>query len=177
MIISNRARIEAVFADLEKRGIIARADFWCCNSCASSAMLNRELPSYQARVGPEHQPIGYVFFHEQSTDSANQGHSLHLLHGSISEADDAADTEQVERDQALVAQIVVEEFREHGFEIDWNGDLGRTIEVVEPHGGWELDYDREEDDDQDEDDECADCGGPLAWDGVCLDDCQDRDED
>ena len=152
VIISNRVRIEGAFNDLEERGIIARSDFWECNSCASSALLNRELPSYQARNGAEHQPIGYVFFHEQSTDSANQGHALYLSHGSISEADDAADPEQVERDQQLVARAVIEELREHGFEVEWDGSTASTIQVLEPRGGWELDYERETDDEDDEED-------------------------
>jgi hypothetical protein len=152
VIISNRVRIEGVFNALEERGIIARADFWCCNSCASSAMLGRELPAYE-RNGAEHQPVGYVFFHEQDTDSANEGRALLLSHGSINEADDNASPDEIEHAQGMVARIVVEEFREHGFEVEWNGSLGTKISVIEPSEGWYLDYDREADDEDDDDED------------------------
>lgn len=148
MRIGNRTQIEAVFSDLEERGIIARGDFWCCNSCASSALVSRELPMYRERLGAEHQPIGYVFFHEQSTDSANQGGPLYLAHGSISEAHDDPDSEQVGFDQRLVGRIVIDEFREHGFEAEWSGNLAEKILILEPQGGWELNYDRPDQDDE-----------------------------
>ena len=146
----NRRRIETVFGELEKRGIIARADFSCCNGCGSGEIFNRELPGYQEKNGPEHQPIGYLFFHEQDTDAANDGYRLHLRHGSISEADDALDQERVHADQILVAGMVIEELREHGFQVEWDGNTWSTIQVLEPDDGWNLDYDRSQDEDEDE---------------------------
>lgn len=154
MIISNQTRIEAAFGDLEQRGIIARAHYWCCNGCASSGIYNNELPRYRERFGSEDQPIGYVFFHEQATESANNGGPLLLSHGSISEGDDFTPAEQVRHDQQLVAQIVIEELREHGFEVQWSGDLDCKIVVVQPYDGWNLDYgDTDDRDDDYEDDE------------------------
>jgi hypothetical protein len=152
MILSNRARIEAVLTDLENRGILSRADFQDCNTCAGERILNQELPAWGDRhvSGPEHQPIGYMFFHEQATDSANHGGPLLLSHGSFSEADDSLPEEQVQHDQRLVASMIVEEFREHGFDVEWSGDLWAKIPVVEPRGGWHLDYDRDEDEDEDD---------------------------
>jgi hypothetical protein len=170
----NRDRIEAAFAELEERGIIARADFQCCVSCASSAM-EAEVEKWQG-LEP---PFGYVFFHEQATDGANEGGSLWLGHGSLKEAatdgNDPVQANDLIDSQEKAAEIIVQVLRERGFVVDWDGNVDRKIAVEQPRGGWDLDYDRETD--EDEDDECSSCGGPLSWDGVCADDCDNEDED
>jgi uncharacterized protein DUF6891 len=147
-MLSNMAAIESVFRNLEERGILARADFWDCNTCATEALVNTELPAWgDTHVsGPEHQPIGYVFFHQQATDSANEGYSLLLSHGSFNEAEDGVPEHEIEHAQQLVANTIVEEFREHGFLVDWHGDLNVKIPVLEPRGGWNLNYYRDHND-------------------------------
>lgn len=148
----NQVRIDNVFADLEKGGIIARPDFSCCNGCASG-----ELENEVARwTGPV--PVtGYVFFHEQSTDHANDGRKLWLAHGSLLEKEtdgnDATGYERLFAHQEWVGNEVVRQFREHGFIVEWDGDVSRKIAVLEPSDGWDLDYGRGRDDEYDDIDE------------------------
>jgi hypothetical protein len=149
MALSNRARIEAVMTALENRGVMARADFWDCNTCAADALLHRELPVWQGNEPP----VGYVFFHEQATDSANAGGLLLLSHGSWNEADESSSTDEIFHAQQLVTRMIIEEFQEHGFGIEWGGNLNMKIGVVEPRGGWYLDYDRETEDDYRDDED------------------------
>lgn len=148
----NQTRIDSVFADLEKRGIIARPDFSCCNGCASGE-LEDEVKAWTGAV-----PVtGYVFFHEQATDSANDGGSLWLAHGSLLEKDTDGNNEteygRLLAEQERIAEEIVREFREHGFTVNWDGNLARKIAVLEPLDGWNLDYGRGSDDEYDDIDE------------------------
>lgn len=126
---SDRPRIEAAFAALSDRGIIARADFECCNSCAQYALFEQERTAW-AGMAPA---IGYVYFHEQATDSANDGGPLRLGHGAFAEDGDGVG----------VGHLIVSVLIEHGLHPVWDGDTDLKIVVSAPAGRlWRLDYPR-----------------------------------
>lgn len=126
----DRARIETAFAELEKRGIIARADFECCTGCASYAIANQEKDAWTGDVPA----VGAVHFNEQATDAANEGGTLYLGHGSF------ADTEV---ENLRVAELTCQVLREQGLAVRWNGDTARKILVDPPDGQrWRLNYQR-----------------------------------
>ena len=121
--------IGEAFAALETQGIIARANFWCCTNCASEAM--GQEPYIWSGDAPV---IGGVFFHKQNTEAANEGGSLHLNHGSYTATDE---------DNQRVADLVAETLREHGIQVDWDGELGDKMRLRPADGSaWDLRYPR-----------------------------------
>jgi hypothetical protein len=157
----HRKRIERIFEELSDQGIIGLADFECCNSCAGYRLGNEKVSAWTKEHGEP--PVGYVFFHEQATDAANEGLSLWLAHGAVDELNDETDARD---NQVRVAEAVVEAFQARGYTVHWEGNVDRKIQVEEPRGGWNLDYDRDHDEDEDEE----------SWDDG-YDDGDDEDED
>jgi hypothetical protein len=106
-------RLFAVFDALDRDGIVARADFTCCQTCG------------HAEIGDEagEGARGYVFFHRQDTESAVEGHGVWLAYGSLGEvADHAAADEAVGRE--VVAALAA-----GGLPVEWNGSVRTRIKV------------------------------------------------
>lgn len=108
-------QLEAAFDALTKQGIIAEHTFLCCNNCGGSAMQNQLYPSWSGAAPA----TGYVFYHEQDADYvvAEGGTTLYLSHGSFGDHDEAN------------AALIVKVLREHGLQVDWDGDPARRIRV------------------------------------------------
>lgn len=106
-------RLDAAFSELEERRIIARQNFWCCQSCGLSNIWTEADDWGQS-------PRGYVFFHQQATESATEGDDLWLSYGSTDQQDDTV---------AAVANEAVEVLRSHGLDASWNGDRAKKIHV------------------------------------------------
>ena len=110
-------RLDAAFAALEARGVIARQNFSCCGNCGSYE-IGDEIGAAQDAGRPAH---GYAFYHMQDTDSAVEGGGVYLNYGACAEGEDAA--------LAVGAEIVAE-LEAHGLRTDWNGDWGKRIGVT-----------------------------------------------
>jgi hypothetical protein len=109
-------RLDAAFAELEGAGIIARQDYWCCQTCGCSAAADemREL----SEAG---QPIrGYTFYHAQDTERGVDGAGVFLSFGAAS-PDDA--------DWLSVARDVVAVLERYGLKPRWNRTLEQRINV------------------------------------------------
>lgn len=131
-------RLFEVFAALDRDGIVARADFTCCQTCG------------HAEIGDEagDDARGYVFFHRQDTESAVVGDGVWLAYGSFGEPADVepADREtsdhepdDVEPDDLepagraaadeAVAREVVAALTAVGLPVEWNGSAHTRIKV------------------------------------------------
>jgi hypothetical protein len=100
------------FAALEVQDIVARADFACCANCGHT------------EIGAEVRPdsLGYVFFHQQSTEQVVEHGMLALYCGACGP----------DRDQdATVGRKIADALTGAGLPVDWNGD-GRTAIRVGP---------------------------------------------
>jgi hypothetical protein len=104
-------RLHAAFRALDAAGIIARADFTCCQTCGL-AEIGAEIPEGDTRRG-------YTFCHRQDVEAAVHGRGIHLSYGSL--ADDTAPGE--------VAVEIIRTLTRHGFEPEWNADLYKRIFV------------------------------------------------
>lgn len=104
-------RLRAAFRSLDTAGIVARADFTCCQNCGF-AEISDQVPE-------GHTPRGFTFCHRQDVDRALHGEGVYLAFGSF--ADDTAPEE--------IAVEVVRTLTRHGFEPKWNGELGKRIFV------------------------------------------------
>lgn len=115
-------RLDAAFADLETNyAVLARQDYWCCQTCGCAAIADEIAKTKRGR-GKRTAPgaLGYVFFHNQDTSSAVDGGGLMLAYGSA----DATD----QRTRA-VGRVIVGVLRDHGLEPAWTGDIGQRIFV------------------------------------------------
>ncbi|QBJ89203.1 hypothetical protein D0Z67_01990 [Streptomyces seoulensis] len=104
-------RLTRAFTALREAGITARENFTCCRGCG------------QAEIGGEGEPDarGYVYFHDQCTDSAAAGHGLTLLYGGF---DNSSET------TAAVGEEVVAALEAVGLHAEWDRDPGRAITVT-----------------------------------------------
>ncbi|MGL6235778.1 MAG: DUF6891 domain-containing protein [Segniliparus sp.] len=117
---SDYDRLAAVFEELERRRIVARMNFTCCNSCG-----HFEIETERDESMPD--ATGYVFFHGQ--DAAQLGDaptSLHLRYGTFEEPAAAEDYGPLELAVARVAEAVL---AEHGFAVEPVADSQTCVAV------------------------------------------------
>lgn len=114
--ITDNTRLDRAFADLEKDGILARQNFWCCGTCGGDAVVD-EIARANKR---KHTFDGYTYFHEQDTTIAVLGHGLNLGYGT-------PDFEP--KESVAIGLLVVKALRKHGLKPEWSGDLEDHIHV------------------------------------------------
>ena len=108
-------RLKAAFATLNCAGVIARGKFWCCQSCGCYAMSG----IIEKRKAKGKEEKGYVFFHRQDNESRVAGSNFFLAYGGA------------DLDAAAVGAMVVDALASHGVKTEWDGDIGRRIEVLQ----------------------------------------------
>ncbi|MFG1927149.1 DUF6891 domain-containing protein [Cryptosporangium sp. NPDC048952] len=103
-------RLTEAFRALDAAGIVARQDFACCQNCGL-AEIGGTVPDPAAARG-------YVFYHQQDTDSAVAGEGVHLAYGLFG----APPTTEIgtEVTTALTAA---------GLPVNWDGTTGQRIHV------------------------------------------------
>lgn len=104
-------RLEEAFETLNNNGVRALHNFMCCTNCACAAM-GEEL-----REGDH----GWVFYHEQDTESAASG-SLYLGYGAAS---DDASNEEIE----TIGHEIIAALDAANLAWEWNGSSFKKIEV------------------------------------------------
>ncbi|MGK5698017.1 DUF6891 domain-containing protein [Streptomyces sp. URMC 128] len=106
-------RLERAFAALEDDGIVARENFTCCRGCGMSEI--------GAEADGKPGVRGFVFFHQQGTRGAAQGHGLSLYFGGFDGSEDT---------RKAVGHRVVAALTAAGLSAQWDGDPGKAIEVA-----------------------------------------------
>ncbi|MDQ2583187.1 DUF6891 domain-containing protein [Saccharothrix yanglingensis] len=109
-------RLLAAFDALEGDGIVARADFTCCQTCGHAEIGDEVDPG----VGDAR---GYVFFHRQDTEAAVADGGVYLAFGSFGEVADHAAADEA------VAREVVTALTSAGLPVEWNGSVRTRIKV------------------------------------------------
>jgi hypothetical protein len=105
-------RLEAAFTDLNRSGILARMDFFCCRTCAIGP------------IGAGRQ--GYVWFHAGDAERlVRPGAVLRLSFGSSHRADPEAD----DAPAIAIGERIRSTLRQHRLRADWNGNPRRPIAV------------------------------------------------
>ena len=108
-------RLDRAFAALERAGVVARQNFTCCQTCGHA-----EIGDEIAQALTKAEAVGYTFYHMQDTERAAEGGGLFLAYGSL---------ERTEAAQQKVGWTIVEALRREGLAAEWNGDVGKRIEV------------------------------------------------
>jgi hypothetical protein len=102
--------------DLEASGIFCRQNFSCCGTCgvAEIQIEMDEAVAKGVRVR------GYLFYHEQDTESAVEGGGVYLNYGAFEGNDEAS---------IAIGEEIRSAFMIHGLKVVWNGSLNTRIHV------------------------------------------------
>lgn len=114
--VTDYDRLDRIFTELERQGIVCRQNFSCCGNCGSAEIWD-EVREVEATGLPVR---GYAFFHMQDTESAIDGGGLYLNYGAVTEGEAPA---------LEVAREVTDALTQAGLRIDWDGSWGRRIGV------------------------------------------------
>ncbi len=109
-------KLDQAFAALQQQGIVARQNFTCCQNCGLA-----EMGDEIAEFAKHTDPIGYTFYHQQDTESAELDGSFCLAYGTV-----GGD----ENDALAIGGKVRQTLEAHGLTVEWNGQLDRRIEVT-----------------------------------------------
>jgi hypothetical protein len=113
--VTDYDRLVRALVALEMKGIVARQNFACCQTCGH-AEIEDEIESFAATGGD---PRGYVFFHQQGTESAIRDGEVGFAYGPAKEDVDSAD----------IASELANEMRAVGLKVDWNGESSMCVMV------------------------------------------------
>ena len=116
--VTDYDRLHLTMLELDQKGIVAREDFSCCGTCGAAEIWDEidEARSNGLNVR------GYVFFHQQGTESAVDGGSINFSYGSAVE--DAS-----EADKVAIGQELADAIRSAGLNVDWDGQLSMCVMV------------------------------------------------
>ena len=102
--------LDEAFAALREQGLTVEDNFACCQNCGLS-----EIGGEAAEGSP-----GYVFFHQQDTESAASGYGLMLAYGAFGGEEEAS---------TAIGHQTVEALRAAGLTVEWNGSVRSRILV------------------------------------------------
>lgn len=129
-----RSNIEEAFDDLESKGVLARACFSCCGTCASSEIWGEfdESRPWQ----------GYVYFHWQDAEALVDTDGTYLGYGwyvpskyptpESWEALPEAEQQRIYETEGakVIHDIVIPTLTSHGLTARWDGDWNKRIFVT-----------------------------------------------
>jgi hypothetical protein len=115
--ITDFDRLEVAFAALEEQGIVARHDFTCCGTCGASE-IHAEISQERDSGRTIH---GYVFYHQQDTESAVDGYGLHFNYGPVMSG---------QLNYEDVAKVLVAALTGAGLAVEWNGNTNQRVKAA-----------------------------------------------
>lgn len=126
--------LERAFAELEQIGVVARAHYSCCGTCAAAEIVDEIDDS---RAWP-----GYLVSHQQDTESLIDDRATYVGYGvflweHVTEAEWERLDEMARDDlyarlvRSLMNNEVFPVLRRHGIVVTWNGDLAHRILLEE----------------------------------------------
>jgi len=110
-------RLDQAFAELERRGVVARQNFTCCQTCGLA-----EIGDEIEEVEKEREVEGYVFYHMQDTESVLEHGGFCLAYGAVDGSQDGT---------AEVGHRAVEELVRAGLKVEWDGSVATRICVTD----------------------------------------------
>ncbi|WP_137873896.1 hypothetical protein [Rhodococcus sp. Q] len=124
------SRTTAAFDELNAHGVVARADFSCCGTCASGEIWGERDDSRHWQ--------GYAYFHQQDTERLVVDGETYIGYGAFPPEDFDEDAYETLSETAkedlyradvirLLDDVMFPVFRRHGIEPEWNRDLGTRV--------------------------------------------------
>lgn len=112
-------RLRRAFDTLEERGVLARENYWCCQTCAYSAIDEEIAEEVEGGAAVR----GYVLFHSQDTDRAVESGYLLLRYGGVT---NAPETEGPAASKKIGEELVAL-LRSSDFAPEWSGSPDDVI--------------------------------------------------
>lgn len=112
VINEGRKKLNQVFKELRRQGLIARQNFTCCSTCG-----NYEGWQEVERRGKR----GLVFYHRQDVETLEKGYVYLAFCG----GDEAPYLSTIQ-----VGELVMEILQRYGLQVEWNKDPGTRIKVI-----------------------------------------------
>lgn len=119
-----RGNILKAFAYLRKKGIIARANFSCCQNCAGYDIT--QIAVKQINEGKE--VNGCVFWHAQDEQNWQRTGSMFLGFGDMDSGELGG---KIGLETTEVGKRVVEALKKYNVPCEWNGSSEKRIKVME----------------------------------------------
>lgn len=116
-VLTDFDRLSLAFDMLEDEDIVARQHFTCCGTCGA-AEIGIEMDDFQDLSGREAK--GYVFFHQQDTESAVESGSLYISYG-------AADATASAEDNIAIGQRLHDILQSVGLKPVWDGKINHRV--------------------------------------------------
>lgn len=116
-------RLEAAFAALEKRGVIALH-----NAGYTQSDGHDDFREAYSRNPNKSSIVGYCFYHGQDVERAIHGGGLYFAFGPV-------DSSQEKIGGPVVGKIVREELERSGLQVDWDGTFATRLNV--PKFNWQ----------------------------------------
>lgn len=111
--VSDCDRLVQAFEVLRANGVVCCENFSCCGNCGSHEIW--DVVEMAQSMGKKIQ--GYVFYHQQDTENAVEGHGLHFNYDSV---DGPSET---------IAALLVAELQNSGLKPTWNGSTSTRVFV------------------------------------------------
>ena len=120
------SKLDRAFEALRRAHVVAEQDFSCCNTCG------------HAEIEGDQDDLGYVFFHQQDTESLAESGSTYLSYGifwpahisekeykalSSSQREELYDATTIK----LMKTVVIPILQEHGIGVSWEGNVDTRI--------------------------------------------------
>ncbi len=120
------SKLDRAFEALRRAHVVAEQDFSCCNTCG------------HAEIEGDQGDLGYVFFHQQDTESLAESGSTYLSYGifwpahiseeeykalSSSQREELYDATTIK----LMRTVVIPILQEHGIGVSWEGNVDTRI--------------------------------------------------
>ena len=122
VVNQNREALLKAFADLRKQGLIALANFRCCQNCAGTEIADR-VSQMDAKHAAKVK--GCVYWHNQDEDNIWEMGHVHLAYGPLGSRKHG----EVGLPTVEVGKMVVEALKKRGLCFAWNGSDGQRISV------------------------------------------------
>lgn len=100
-----RSNLQEAFEYLNEIKIIAKHDWWCCQSCGGSAIAQIQ--------GKE--DLGYVFYHDQDVEKCAMTGFIYLAYGGFIVSD------KFNIWDIHIGHIVCDILNKHGIKTEWDG--------------------------------------------------------
>jgi hypothetical protein len=118
-------RIEQAFQFMQDEGLIARMDFWCCQSCAGCACTNEADKLIEEGSTDQDSIKGCAYYHAQDGDDFERGLDFYIAYGPMHSS--AYGTIGLEDEE--VGKIVCFCLQKAGVDFEWSGDGSERIQV------------------------------------------------
>lgn len=143
---SDYAKVSRAFDALAGRGIVARMNFACCQTCGTAEIDDERTPVDDPGEGYPFREWGYTFFHQQDAERLGDGPcDLYLSYSVFAPAPDLggldlarlreggdAAQDVIRRSEVAVATAVADALRAEGLEVAWDGSTASRILVSIP---------------------------------------------